>query len=193
MKALLALLLVVAAAIAADTNQPPDRPALTIRASFSVFLLRSNEFLYTNNVVVYDPPARTNDAPTTMTCNWLTAKRGLDGKIETIIAHDRVKIDQGDNHARGHLAVYTGSNEVVTLTGAFDPGDTSVPQLPVLFSPKGTNYGTKIDYHRLEDKLLIKDPVTYIPQSSLSKGESSRTNSAATNKTRGPATPFSIK
>ena len=190
MKALLALLLAAVAAVAADTNLPPDRPALTIRAGFSIFLLRSNEFLYTNDVVVYDPPAKPGDAPTTMTCGWLTAKRGVDGKFETIIAHDRVKIDQGDNHARGNLAVYSGTNETVSLTGAFGSDGTNDFTLPVLFSRQGTNYGTMIIYERLNDKLSIKDPMTIIPQTSLSKGESGKTNSSATNKSRGPAFPF---
>jgi hypothetical protein len=191
MKALLALLLTTGAVSAAETNQPPDRPALTIRASLSIFLLRSNEFLYTNNVVVYDPPAKPGDAPTTITCGWLTAKRGANGKFETIIAHERVKIDQGNNHARGNLAVYSGIDETVTLTGAFGSDGSNDFTLPALFSPQGTNFGTKIVYDRLNDRLSITDPITIIPQASLSKGEGGNTNSAATNKSRGPLLPFS--
>jgi len=192
---ILALLLATSASAirAADTNRPPDRPALTIRAGFSVFLLRSNEFLYTNDVVVYDPPAKPGDPPTTLTCAWLTAKLGTNKKFETIIAHERVTISQGDNHARGNLAVYVGTNETVTLTGGFGSDGTNDFPLPVLFSPQGTNYGTMIVYDRLNDKLSIKDPKTIIPQTSLSKGQSSLTNSAGTNKSRGPLTPFSNK
>lgn len=194
MKSLLALLLALSAACAAETNQPPNRPALTINAGYSVFNLRrgAEEFLYTNHVIVIDPPTKPGDAPTTLTCRWAVATVGTNRRVESIVAHETVAIDQADNHARGALAVYTASNETVTLTGPFNPDDTNSPPFPALFSSRGTNYGTKIIYERLNDRLLIERPTTIIPQTSLS--DRNKTNAAGTNKGPGLATPFpSIK
>lgn len=186
MKAFFALLLTLSAVAAAETNQPPSRPALTITADFSVFNLRSNVFLYTNHVVVTDPPAKPGDSPTTLTCRWAVARMGLNRRLETVTAHEGVAIDQGDNHARGALAVYTATNELMTLTGAFNPNDTNTPALPVLYSTQGTtqgtNYGTKIIYDRINDKLFIERPTTIIPHTSLATADRGKTNSAATNR-----------
>lgn len=183
MKLFFALLLASSAAVvAAETNQPPIRPALTITADFSVFNLRSNVFLYTNHVVVTDPPAKPGDSPTTLTCRWAVARMGANRRLETVTAHEGVAIDQGDNHARGALAVYTATNELMTLTGAFNPDDTNTPALPVLYSSQGTNYGTKIIYDRINDKLYIERPTTIIPHTSLATADRSKTNSAATNR-----------
>ncbi|HWN96995.1 MAG TPA: hypothetical protein VNT99_18340 [Methylomirabilota bacterium] len=169
--------------MAADTNRPPDRPALTIKAGFSIFLLRSNMFLYTNGVSVIDPPAKPGDSPTTLTCRWAVARMGPNRRLETVWAHEGVAIDQGDNHARGALAIYTATNETMTLTGAFDPNDTNLPPFPVLYSPQGSTFGTNIIYDRIQDKLFIGRPTTIVPQKTLSTGERGSTNSAATNKT----------
>ena len=178
MKAFLALLTVTLATAGADTN----RPALTIDAGSSVFDLKNNLFLYTNDVTVFDPPARPGDLPTTLTCGWLTAKRGLGGKLETIVAHERVKIDQGDRHARGALAVYTATNEQMVLTGAFDPANTNTPPFPVLSTSQGTNYGPKIVYDRLNDQLLMPEGVTtIIPQNTLSNTNRDKTNKSVLN------------
>ena len=190
MKIFFALLLALSAASAAETNPPPNRPALTITAGYSVFNLRSNEFLYTNHVIVTDPPAKPGDSPTTLTCRWAVARMGVNRRLETVYAHEGVAIDQGDSHARGALAVYTATNEVITLTGTFDPDDTNTPALPVLFSSQGTNYGTKIIYERTNNKLLIERPTTIIPQTSLSTAERGKTNAPASEKSPKFTTPF---
>jgi hypothetical protein len=190
MKVFLPLLLALSAACAVETNQPPNRPALTITAGYSVFNLRSNEFLYTNHVIVIDPPGKPGDSPTILTCRWAVARAGVNRRLESVVAHETVAIDQGDNHARGALAVYTATNETMTLTGAFHPEDTNTPPFPALFSSQGTNYGTKIIYERLNDRLLIDRPQTIIPHTSISNAERGKTNSAATNRTSRFGTPF---
>src|SRR6185295_1238967 len=107
---LLLLVLLASAALAAETNKPPSRPGLEITAKFAEFRLKDNTAYYSNNVVVFDPPAKTNEAPTIIHCNELTARRGADGKLESIVAVQNVEIDQGETHARGQKAVYTATN-----------------------------------------------------------------------------------
>ncbi len=190
MKPLFALLLSMIASVAGETNQLPDRPALTIKAGFSVFLLRSNVFLYTNGVSVVDPPAKPGDSPTTLTCRWAVARMGLNRRLETVWAHEGVAIDQGDNHARGALAVYTATNETMTLTGAFDASDTNAPPFPILYSSQGSSFGTNIIYDRIADKLFIGGVTTIVPQNTLSSAERHKTNASGTNKPRGFTLPF---
>jgi len=141
---------------AAEIQTPPQRPGLTITADFNVFYLTNNSVLYSNNVLVIDPPAKTNGPPTTMTCLWLTGKRNPDGTIDEIVAHERVAIDQGDLHARGNFAVYTGTNEMTVLLGPYEKGDAQ----PYLFKTQGTNSvnastnsADKIIYDRLSNQL----------------------------------------
>src|SRR5262245_49013700 len=120
MKTLGVLLLAGVATMAfAETNQPPQRPGLQITAGFGVFRLKENTAYYSNDVVVVDPPGKPGDPPTIIHCHELTALQGTnDNKLEKIIAHGRVTIDQGDTHARGNHGVYTSSNEWMVLTGA---------------------------------------------------------------------------
>ena len=178
------LLLFVSAALAAETNKPPSRPGLEITAKFAEFRLKDNTAYYSNNVVVVDPPARTNDAPTIIHCQELTARRGESGKLDTIEAVHNVEIDQGDTHARGQRAFYTATNELMVLTGAYPPF-----KLPILFSLQGTNTGTEIVYDRLHDKLFITNVSTTIQGATLATAEKGKTNSAATNKTAAPKNP----
>jgi len=180
MKILLAWLSLTAAVAAADSNPSTNRPALTIDAGFSRFDLKSNFFLYSNGVTVFDPPARSGEAPTIMTCKWLTAQRGTNGRLELIVAHESVDMVQGDKNGRGGLAVYTATNELMTLTEAFDPADTNMP-MPVLFSPQGTQTGPEIVYDRLHDQLIMPKGVkTIIPQSTLD-AQRGKTNSLGPN------------
>jgi len=189
MKALMVLLATALAAAAAGTNESTNRPALTINAKYSRFDLKNYVFLYsnvtsfaTNDVTVFDPPAKPGDPPTIMTCVWLTATRGAGGKIENITAHERVKIDQGDRAARGALAVYTATNEQMVLTGAFDPSDTNSSAWPVLFSSQGNLTGPKIVYDRLNNELIMPEGgTTFIPQSTLSNTNRDKTNKSVLN------------
>jgi lipopolysaccharide export system protein LptA len=191
MKALIVFLATALLAAAAGTNESTNRPALTINAKFSRFDLKNNIFVYSNNVpvfdpsnnvTVFDPPAKPGDPPTTLSCVWLIAKRAANGKIESIVAHERVQIDQGDRHARGALAVYTATNEQMVLTGAFDPSDTNSPAMPALFSPQGNLFGPKIVYDRRNDQLVMPEGVTtHIPQSTLSSTNRSKTNKTVLN------------
>jgi lipopolysaccharide export system protein LptA len=163
---------------AAHTNKALARPALEIKAPFAEFRLKENTAIYSNNtgfysnnVVVTDPPARPGDPPTIIHCRELRAKRNAAGKLDNIVASYDVEIDQGDNHARGQQAVYTGANETMVLTGAYPP----YPQ-PILFSSQGTNMGTEIVYDRAKDKLFITNATTVIPSATLSKAERKSTN-----------------
>lgn len=182
MKSLVFLLFAAGSLLGVETNRPPARPGLEITATFGEFHLKDNTAYYSNNVVVVDPPAKPTDPPTIMKCHELTARRNANGKIDNIVALGSVQMDQGDNHARGHRAVYTGTNEIMVLTGAFDPADTNRP-LPQLYSSQGTNYGTRIIYDRLNDKLRIEEVKTIIPSSTLSTADRAKTNAVpSTNK-----------
>lgn len=186
MKAILPLLM-ASVVLAAETNQPPGRPGLEITAKFAEFRLNKSDSsaYYSNNVVVFDPPAKPGDAPTVIHANELTARRSANGKLESIVAVGNVEIDQGDMRARGQRAVYTATNELMVLTGAYPPY-----KLPILFSSQGTNTGTEIVYDRLNDKLFITNVSTYIQGATLNNAEKGRTNSASrTNKTTAPQTP----
>ena len=186
-------LMVGTAALAAEidvtqTNKP--RPALEITAGFAEFRLKENTAYYSNDVVVTDPPSKPGDAPTIIHCRELTAVRGAAGKLDTIVAQHDVQIDQGDNHARGQLAVYTATNEWLVLTGGFPPYP-----LPILYSSQGTNAGTVIVYDRLHDKLFITNATTVIPGATISKANQRGTNSPILNdkltpRKAPPATPF---
>jgi lipopolysaccharide export system protein LptA len=177
MKLLLALLLSGVAALAADPMQPPNRAALTITSDMVNFALDQGVVIYTNNVRVYDPPPKPGEPATTLTCGWLIARRGTNGELESIIAHEKVAIDSGDRLARAAMAVYAASNEVMTLTGAYD--SNSVPALPMLAVMSVTNYGTAIVYNRTNNMLSISSVTTIIPQSVI-----------ASNNTNGGMSPF---
>ena len=181
---LLIPLLCVSVALAAETNKPPSRPGLEIKAKFGEFRLKDNTAYYSNNVVVFDPPAKPGDAPTIIHCRELTARRAANGKLESIVAFHNVEIDQGDTHARGQKAVYTASNELMVLTGPFPPF-----KKPLLYSSQGTNDGTEIVYDRLNDKLFITNVFTYIQGATLNSTDKGKTNSASTNKTAAPKKP----
>ena len=172
MKTLWALpLLAVATVFAAETNRPPARPGLEIKASFSIFDLKNSTAYYSNNVVLTDPPAKPGDAPTILHCHELTARRSGSNKIDTIVAVGKVEIDQGDMHARGERVVYTATNEWMVLTGG----------QPMLYSSQGTNTGDVIIYDRLVGKLFITNVTTILPGASLTNA-----SPASTNKTRAP-------
>ena len=185
-------MLFVSAALAAETNKPPSRPGLEITAKFAEFRLKDDTAYYSNNVVVVDPPAKPGDAPTIIHCRELTALRGTNGKLESIVAFHNVEIDQGDTHARGQKAVYTAANELMVLTGPYPPFE-----LPFLVSQQVTNKGTAIIYNRLTAKLWITNVSTYIPAATLNStrtNSASRTNSSAsrTNKTATPKSPAAV-
>lgn len=182
-------MLAAAVAGAAETNKPPSRPGLEITAKFAEFRLKDNTAYYSNQVVVFDPPAKPGDAPTVIHCNELTAKRGAGGRLESIVAFRNVEIDQGDTHARGQRAVYTATNELMVLTGAFPPFDQ-----PILFSPQGTNSGSEIVYDRRNDKLFITNVTSIVSGAALNNAEKGRTNAAGrTNRTAAPKQPAPTK
>lgn len=162
-------LLLAASLFAAETNRPPARPGLEIKASFSIFDLKNSTAYYSNNVVLTDPPAKPGDAPTILHCHELTARRSASNKIDTIVAFGKVEMDQGDTHARGEHALYTATNEQIVLTGG----------QPMLYSSQGTNTGDVIIYDRLNGKLFITNVTTILPGTSLTNA-----SPASTNKTR---------
>ncbi len=144
MKALVAATLVATSELtAAEMEIPPTRPGLTITADFNVLMLKSNIVIFSNNVVVIDPPSKPGEAPMILRCVWLTGRRDAVGRIQEIEAHERVAIDQDTVHARGNYAIYTATNELMALVGAFDPADTNNTQ-PYLFVSQGTNSNSAI-------------------------------------------------
>lgn len=126
MKMLAAATLVATSELtAAEMEIPPARPGLTITADINILMLKSNIVIFSNNVVVIDPPAKPGDAPMILKCVWLTGRRDAFGKIEEIEAHERVEIDHGTVHARGNYARYSATNELIALVGMFDPKDVN--------------------------------------------------------------------
>lgn len=187
MKSLLAVSLVATARLtAAEMEIPPARPGLTIRADINILNLKSNEVLYSNNVLVTYPPKKTNDPITYLRCVWLTGKRGTNGQLEEIVAHERVALDSGDRHARGNYAIYTATNEMLSLVGAFDPADTNRP-LPYIILPEGIQQGTAIIYDRKTELLTTLDSITDLRPETLKSVSS--TNRSSTNVADKPKNP----
>ena len=182
MKTFWALPLLLAAGVfAAETNRPPARPGLEIKADFSIFDLKGNTAYYSNNVVLIDPPAKPGDAPTILHCRELTARRSLSNKLDNIVAFGKVMIDQGEMHARGERAVYTATNELMVLTGGFDADHP----MPELYSPaQGTLTGDVIIYDRVNGRLSATNVTTTISSAALTNS-----SPASTNKPRVPKTP----
>ena len=179
-------LLATARLSAAEMEIPPARPGLTIKAGLNILNLKSNEVLYSNNVLVTYPPRRTNDPVTYLRCDWATGKLGTNRQPEEIIAHGRVALDSGDKHARGNYAIYTATNEWFTLVGPFDPADTNRP-LPYVILPEGTQEGTAIIYDRRNGRLRTLDAITHINAEALKSVTS--TNRSSTNVADRPKNP----
>ena len=190
MKSLLAVSLVATARLtAAEMEIPPARPGLTITAGINILNLnKSNDMqvLYSNNVLVTYPPKKTNDPVTYLRCVWLTGRRGTNGQLEEIIAHERVALDSGERHARGNYAVYTATNEMLSLVGAFDPADTARP-LPYIYTPEGTNQGKAIIYDRKRELITTLEAITDLRPETLKSV--SPTSSGATNVADKPKNP----
>jgi lipopolysaccharide export system protein LptA len=176
MKPLLAVSLLATARLsAAEMELPPTRPGLTITSMVSVLNLKSNDVLFSNNVLVAYPPAKTNEPMAYLRCDWLTAKRGTNNQIEEIVAHGRVAIDKGEQHGRGNYAIYTASNELTALVGMYDPADTNNPR-PYLYASyftngaevlKWKNEGDAIIYDRRTGELKTQGGRVHVPGESL--------------------------
>ncbi len=191
MKPLLAVTLLATARLsAAEMELPPARPGLTITAGVNILNLKSNEVLYSNNVVITYPPRRTNDPVTYLRCDWATGKLGTNRQPEEIVAHGRVALDSGDRHARGNYAIFTATNDTLALVGPYDPADASRP-LPYVYGPEGTNEGSAIIYERRIDRIRTLDAITHINAEAL-KAVSS-TNRSSTNVADQPKNPPLLK
>lgn len=192
MKTTLALSLMLTARLtAAEMEVPPARPGLKIWSGRQIVYLTNNFDLHTNNVIVIDPPVKPGDPETRLACEWATVKRGANSQIEEIAAHGKVAVDQGERHARGNFGLYTGTNEIVALVGAYDPADTNNIR-PYLYrwsrtnsAPAVTNSGDSIIYSRRDSTLDILNSQLELPPAALKSP--SPTNSARA--TNGPAKP----
>ena len=189
MKMLPILPLIVAAKMtAAELETPPARPGLKIWGDINVLMLTNNSALYSNNVIVIDPPSKPGAPETRLTCDWLTVKQTPQNQVDEIAAHGHVAIDQGDLHGRGNYGLYTASDERVALVGTYDPADTNNLR-PYLYKLVGTNFssavtnrGDAIIYNRLDNTLTTLKSVTDLPSTlmkSFSPTNASRTNSNA--------------
>lgn len=190
MKTLVAVSLVATARLtAAEMEIPPVRPGLTIRADINVMMLKSNIVIFSNNVVVIDPPSKPGEAPMILKCVWLTGRRDDAGRIQEIEAHERVAIDQGTVHARGNYAIYTATNELMALVGAFDPGDTNNP-FPYIYTSQNTNSasaitnsGDAIIYDRVRSTLTTMGGArTIVPGATLKSASPTNAPRSATNR-----------
>jgi lipopolysaccharide export system protein LptA len=179
---------------AAEMEIPPARPGLTINAEFNTLIRKSNMVIFRTNVVVIDPSSKPGEAPMILTCDWLVGKQGDTGKFSEIEAHERVTIDKGGTHARGNYAIYTATNELMALVGAFDPADTNHPH-PYLFyypntnSPSAiTNSGKAIIYDRVKDELSsFGGVITEVPGTTLKSSPAINATANPTN--RAPKIP----
>lgn len=117
---------------AEDTNQPPLKlENLLIQSENGAeWDFASGVAVFRGNVVVTNPPSML------LKCQKLTAHFGIAtgtnegiGSIENIVAEEKVEIynntKQGAQQAVGDKAVYTATNDVVTLTG--NPVTVSFP------------------------------------------------------------------
>jgi hypothetical protein len=150
-------------------EQPPARAGLTIIADFTEIDLKSNTVYYSNNVVVTDPPAKPGDFAIILKCRELTAARNATGQVEHITAIGDVQIDQGDKHARGQKAIYTGADERVVLTGPW-PHEPLPSDRPLAYSSQYTNSALEIIYDRRSGKFFGTQVKTIIDPSVLSGG-----------------------
>jgi lipopolysaccharide export system protein LptA len=191
MKTIVAATLVATSRLsAAEMEIPPARPGLTITADTSVLMLKSNIVIFSNNVVVIDPPSKPGEEPMILTCKWLTGRRDASGKIQEIEAHERVAIDQGTVHARGNYAIYTATNELMALVGAFDQADTNWPK-PYIFTSQSakssmvvTNDGDAIIYDRVRDTLTTLGAArTIVPGGTLKSANPTNAPGSPTNRT----------
>jgi hypothetical protein len=156
MKPLMAVTLLATARLtAAEIELAPTRPGLTITSQVSVLHIRSNEVFYSNNVLVTYPPTKTNEPVTYLRCDWGTGKFGANGQIQEMVAHGHVAIDKGDRHGRGNYAVYTGTNELLAIVGAYDPKDPVRPR-PYLYTTQLTN-GVEVVKMRISGNAIIYD------------------------------------
>jgi len=156
MKPLMAVTLLATARLtAAEIELAPTRPGLTITSQVSVLYIRSNEVFYSNNVLVTYPPTKTNEPVTYLRCDWGTGKFGANGQMQEMAAHGHVAIDKGDRHGRGNYAIYTGTNEMLALVGAYDPKDPARPR-PYLYTTQITN-GVETVKMRISGDAIIYD------------------------------------
>ena len=197
MKTLVAVSLVATARLtAAEMEIPPARPGLTITADSSVLMLKSNIVIFSNNVVVVDPPSKPGEEPMVLKCVWLTGRRDASGKIEEIEAHERVEIDQGTVHARGNYARYSATNELIALVGMFDPKDSRNPN-PYIYSYQNTNSPTAITnsakaiiYDRVKNELrAFGDVVVDVPGTALKSGSPFGAGRATNDPPKKPSPP----
>ncbi len=106
----------------------------------------------TNRVAVYTHNVRAEDPRSEIRCEVLTI-RGLtstNNQIDTIIADNHVTIlnKQDKSRASGDNAVYTATNNIVTLTGH-----------PMLENDQGKMYATHMVLHRNENELFATENV----------------------------------
>jgi lipopolysaccharide export system protein LptA len=181
--------------IPAQLEQPPQRPGLVIRSDEATAVLRSNIVHYTGNVVVIDPPAEEGGVPTELRCGNLTAIRGTNGRLESVVAEENVMLIQNEMSALGERAVYTAATERIVLTGAYKKLEDLTPELgaflrtnplPVLISTRtnspGASAATTITYNRADGTVSWKGSVfTDLPAVTL--------RSASTNANKSPS-PF---
>jgi lipopolysaccharide transport protein LptA len=149
-----------APALVAPTNAAARvRPPTEIHSTSGEFNLKSNVFVYTENVRVDDPQMK-------LTCDLLTvaAPKLTQGKFNQAVADGHVVIDWQDekgqpNHATANRAVYTYSitntvtNAIVELTGNAIVTNTQI-----------TVVGEPIIWNRLDGRISYTNGFTKVHQ-----------------------------
>jgi hypothetical protein len=173
MKSLVAASLVATARLtAAEMEIPPQRPGVTITAGVNMVFFKTNHLvILSNGVLVTYPSPKTNEPTTYLRSEWATARRGTNGEWEEVVAQGRVALDKGSQHARGNYAIYTASNDMVSLVGTYDPKQTNYLR-PYLYESLWTNgvevikwvsKGDAIIYNRRAEMLTTPGGVLEFP------------------------------
>jgi lipopolysaccharide export system protein LptA len=147
-------------------SAPRVRPPTQIRSDSGEFLLASNIYIYRGNVIVDDPQMK-------LSCDLLTveAPKLVHGKFNQAIANGNVVIHFLDehgqtNHAFAAKAVYTYSI-TNAATNAFIV--LTGPPDPVLSTDDGGRLtGETIEFNRLTGRVTTKNSTTTIPRAGSS-------------------------
>ncbi len=145
MKNIVLLFLFLLAGMAAPAAEVPKPGG----ATNEMVIECDNGFEYLAPKAVYQGNVRVTDPRMKLTCELLTVYFETNsGRIDTIIAERNVAIRQQDTVATGAQAVYTATNDIVTLSGN-----------AVLDTPQGLLRGALIILDRKNNKLYAPGKV----------------------------------
>jgi lipopolysaccharide transport protein LptA len=128
---------------------PAAEPGKRAGATNEMVIECDNGFEYLAPKAIYQGNVRVTDPQMKLTCELMTVFfQTNSGRIDTIIAENNVAIRQQDTVATGERAVYTATNDIVTLSGN-----------AVLDTPQGLLRGALIILDRKNNKLYAPGKV----------------------------------